>query len=260
MEPTAVKPEETEEEKEAREKAEAAKEIADIEKEMEDLKNDQLWLFYLVAGAILLVTYGFYWWMAAYYSNDNREDYGYDGLAAAFNGLAFAGLFYAIHLQRKELRAQRLELRLTRNELKRSADAQSESADFLKRQLEIQQKEFDRSRKLMLPRFGVSASRQKLHIVGGKHVEAIIVTVNNVGNQVNVFGVASVTGVTGIWKLSSFDKGATHTFNLKISEDGIYRFWFSYELIDGTRMKDEYFYDESKRIRGVESVAHDVAG
>ena len=36
---------------------------------------------------------------------------------ALFSGLAFAGLIYAIHLQRKELSLQRAELRLQREEM-----------------------------------------------------------------------------------------------------------------------------------------------
>ncbi|MCI1053878.1 hypothetical protein MOQ19_10200 [Stenotrophomonas maltophilia] len=47
-----------------------------------------------------------------------------------FSGLAFAGLIYAISLQRKDLKLQRDELQMTREELKRSADAQHRSAEL----------------------------------------------------------------------------------------------------------------------------------
>jgi hypothetical protein len=43
---------------------------------------------------------------------------------ATFSGLAFAGLIYAILLQREDLALQRTELELTRQELSRSAAAQ----------------------------------------------------------------------------------------------------------------------------------------
>lgn len=53
-----------------------------------------------------------------------------------FSGLAFAGVIYAILLQREELRLQRQELKLTRDELKRSAEAQERSARLLQEQLD----------------------------------------------------------------------------------------------------------------------------
>lgn len=49
-------------------------------------------------------------------------------LNALFSGLAFAGLLYAILLQREELSLQRQELTLTRQELARSAEAQASAA------------------------------------------------------------------------------------------------------------------------------------
>ena len=48
---------------------------------------------------------------------------------ALFSGLAFAGVVYAILLQRQELALQREELQLTRQELSKSAAAQQETAD-----------------------------------------------------------------------------------------------------------------------------------
>ena len=44
-----------------------------------------------------------------------------------FSGLAFAGVIYAILLQREDLTLQREELKLTRAELRRSAEAQEKS-------------------------------------------------------------------------------------------------------------------------------------
>ena len=56
-----------------------------------------------------------------------------------FSGLAFAGVIYAILLQRQELRLQREELELTRNELAKSAEAQQSSSEALRQQLDLMQ-------------------------------------------------------------------------------------------------------------------------
>jgi hypothetical protein len=53
---------------------------------------------------------------------------------ALFSGLAFAGLIYAILLQREDLELQRKELEMTRQELKRSASAQEQSEIALRAQ------------------------------------------------------------------------------------------------------------------------------
>ena len=53
---------------------------------------------------------------------------------ALFSGLAFAGLIYAILLQREDLALQRSELELTRKELQRSAAAQEQSEMALRAQ------------------------------------------------------------------------------------------------------------------------------
>jgi len=55
---------------------------------------------------------------------------------ATFSGLAFAGLIYAILLQREDLALQRSELELTRKELMRSASAQEQSEVALSAQAE----------------------------------------------------------------------------------------------------------------------------
>ncbi len=52
---------------------------------------------------------------------------------ALFSGLAFAGVVFAILLQREDLALQRQELELTRKELAKSAKAQEESVDALLR-------------------------------------------------------------------------------------------------------------------------------
>jgi hypothetical protein len=56
-------------------------------------------------------------------------------LNTAFSGLAFAGVIFAILLQRQELHLQRQELEATRAELQRSAAAQEQSQEALKQQV-----------------------------------------------------------------------------------------------------------------------------
>jgi hypothetical protein len=53
-----------------------------------------------------------------------------------FSGFAFAGLIYAILLQREDLELQRKELEMTRKELTRSAAAQEQSEIALRAQAE----------------------------------------------------------------------------------------------------------------------------
>jgi hypothetical protein len=70
-----------------------------------------------------------------------------------FSGLAFAGLVYAILLQRGELRLQRRELEQTRRELTRAAEAQDRAQQAMSRQalaaaqsLEIMRRQWQASR------------------------------------------------------------------------------------------------------------------
>lgn len=55
---------------------------------------------------------------------------------ALFSGLAFAGLIYAIVLQKKDLELQRIEIAQNRTELKKSARAQQKSEQALTEQVE----------------------------------------------------------------------------------------------------------------------------
>jgi len=61
----------------------------------------------------------------------------YGALNALFSGLAFAGVIYAILLQRTELQLQRDELALTRRELARTAEAQEKSEAALGEQAQV---------------------------------------------------------------------------------------------------------------------------
>jgi hypothetical protein len=68
----------------------------------------------------------------------DRANFGdmFGAVSTLFSGLAFAGVIYAIFLQRRELELQRYELEMTREELKRSAQAQEKSEVALREQAE----------------------------------------------------------------------------------------------------------------------------
>lgn len=80
-------------------------------------------LLLLLAGGILVYLLGSTW--------EQRGTIGdsFGMTNALFSGLAFAGVIYAILLQRQELALQRQELQLTREELSKSASAQTQSAE-----------------------------------------------------------------------------------------------------------------------------------
>lgn len=70
-----------------------------------------------------------------------------------FSGLAFAGVIYAILLQRKELKMQRQELKMTRRELRKSARAQKLQSEATKGLLLLEERrrqldEYERIRNL----------------------------------------------------------------------------------------------------------------
>lgn len=59
-------------------------------------------------------------------------------ISSLFSGLAFAGVIFAIYLQKKELSLQRQELKDTRIELARTAIAQEKSEKALNKQVLLQ--------------------------------------------------------------------------------------------------------------------------
>jgi len=88
---------------------------------------------FLILGFVVIL-----WLSSGYllYDLEKRGTFGdmFGAINALFSGLAFAGVIYAILLQRKELALQREELALTRKELARSAKAQELSEKALKKQ------------------------------------------------------------------------------------------------------------------------------
>ena len=76
-----------------------------------------------------------YYWLPDWTTRGQFGDV-FGAANALFSGLAFAGLIYAILLQREDLELQRKELEMTRQELTRSAAAQEQSEIALRAQAE----------------------------------------------------------------------------------------------------------------------------
>lgn len=91
-----------------------------------------------VAIFALILLFVMYFLITSYFYPDmvNRGQFGdmFGSLNTLFSGLAFAGVVYAIFLQRRDLELQREELKLTREELKRTAEAQEKSERALTKQ------------------------------------------------------------------------------------------------------------------------------
>lgn len=77
---------------------------------------------------------------------DGLGTYGdfFGGFNALVSLLAFGGLIYTIHLQRKDLELQREELKLTREELKRQAEAQEAAAKEQAKQVSLLEEQLNK--------------------------------------------------------------------------------------------------------------------
>ena len=89
-----------------------------------------------VASAVVVI------WLLSWFLLRHEPERGtfgdmFGGTNALFSGLAFAGVIYAILLQKQELKLQRKELELTRQELSRSAEAQEKSVKELNEHAKI---------------------------------------------------------------------------------------------------------------------------
>ena len=62
----------------------------------------------------------------------------FGSINSLFTGLAFAGLFYTVHLQAKQLRVQHLELRIQRQELRLQREEMAASRHELAKQVRMQ--------------------------------------------------------------------------------------------------------------------------
>jgi hypothetical protein len=112
------------------------------EKDILDEKDKQTaisWKPFLIGGAAVLTSQILFYAVVTRFivSWADRSSFGdmFGAINTLFSGLAFAGVIYAIFLQRRELELQRQELILTRTELKRSAEAQEKSEKALKDQV-----------------------------------------------------------------------------------------------------------------------------
>jgi hypothetical protein len=100
-------------------------------KEEATVKEDKLWGLYILIIIVAALWLGSIFMFQYYYPDlQDRSLFGgsFNAISSLFSGLAFAGVIYAILLQRKELQLQRKELRETRKVLAKTAIAQEESA------------------------------------------------------------------------------------------------------------------------------------
>lgn len=76
-----------------------------------------------------------------YAKTDERGKFGdlFGTINSLFSGLAFAGLFYTVHLQAKQLRIQNMELKVQRQELRLQREEMKASRTELANQVRIQQ-------------------------------------------------------------------------------------------------------------------------
>jgi hypothetical protein len=105
---------------------------------------------YILVGLIILCVglWGLTWYLSVRYI-DKPGDQGtfgdmFGSVNALFSGLAFAGVIYAIYLQRedlklqqKDLKLQREELRLTREELNKTTEAHIKANEHSKEQIRL---------------------------------------------------------------------------------------------------------------------------
>jgi hypothetical protein len=103
------------------------------------MSNKQL--IYLLLGGVLLA------WLATpvviYALHDGMQERGQFGdlfgsVNSLFTGLAFAGMFYTVHLQAKQLRIQHLELKIQRQELRLQRQEMVASRKELANQVRMQ--------------------------------------------------------------------------------------------------------------------------
>jgi hypothetical protein len=101
------------------------------------VKEDKLWGLYILIIIVAALWFSSIFIFQHYYPNiEDRSSFGgsFNAISSLFSGLAFAGVIYAILLQRKELQLQRKELRETRKVLAKTATAQEASARQFERQ------------------------------------------------------------------------------------------------------------------------------
>lgn len=127
---------------------------------MEEMQNDQkednvsIKLLACLAIAAVIVCIVFFYAVFRFIGTwEHRGLFGdmFGALNALFSGLAFAGIIYAILLQRKELGLQREELRLSRDEL-------TQQTKVFSAQLEAMQQQYEFERQKVLRELGPEIS------------------------------------------------------------------------------------------------------
>ena len=89
-------------------------------------KDSPYRLFVILAVSALAV-----WAIGAYFAYGREGESIFDGISALFSGLAFAGMFCALVMQKHELSLQRQELADTRAELAETKEATQKFADAM---------------------------------------------------------------------------------------------------------------------------------
>jgi hypothetical protein len=124
-------------------------------------------LYKLIALVIFIWLLSIFAFSYFYPNLEDRSLFGgsFNAISSLFSGLAFAGVIYAILLQRKELQLQRKELRETRKVLAKTATAQEASA----RQFERQSNNMKITAKLNAYNTLIVDANRKIDGLGKKH-------------------------------------------------------------------------------------------
>ncbi|MBD0372497.1 MAG: hypothetical protein ICV60_16760 [Pyrinomonadaceae bacterium] len=126
-------------------------------------------LFYLsIAILVVQVIFGYLTYLA-FGKWEDRASFGsmFGATSSLFSGWAFAGVIYAILLQRRDLELQRRELEMTREELKRSAEAQERSEQALLAQAKM----MELTAKLTAKNFLAEVYRNKMEFLSNRGLE-----------------------------------------------------------------------------------------
>ena len=95
----------------------------------QDRKPPAFWMLAVAVLFVVILYFSLSYWLIPNLESRGQFGDSFGAVNALFSGLAFAGLIYALYLQRTELQLQRDELRLTREELSAQSVAQREHAN-----------------------------------------------------------------------------------------------------------------------------------
>lgn len=143
--------------------------------------NVSLWRLTLILLAVTVVQVVAGYVIYVQFDNwNNRADFGemFGIVNTLFSGWAFAGVIYAIFLQRRELELQRNELEMTRGELRRTAEAQEKSEQSLSSQV----RELVNQRRLSI----MPALLAQIAYRGNESVHREFFVLTNIGNGIAI--------------------------------------------------------------------------